>query len=454
MLFFVVVLAVALPAFGQFGVPASASVILGFPQLAEGGPAVQKWTSTFKFNNPNLTAQATVQVSFYGDSGQPLPLDFGQGAAPTLNLTVPAGGMVSVRTTGASETTVIGWAIAMSSLPVTGTLFYQMTQDGIPAWDVAAFGTGSTFFYTAYANPNLGIAVANPGSQSVNMLITARDNQGITRGTYAPPSLPPLGHSSFNLGNVIPGLTADFEGSITIAPTDNPPRPFVAWSVNFRDGLLSPLPPGEMQWPGPYNRRHGDVGSVLQQAMASLVRDATVYLLGEDPVAIANYIMTASMVVDSDTSIRAYFRGADRTVHITQGLLEMLGSNDAALGFILVHVGIHGVFTFTGEPTRGPFANDAEGAADAGAALTLLKAGFDPGGAADFFARLLYANIQNQSNVNSTFRNEFNIPNGIPARLQKLWTNVRNACGASAGLTEVCAKARRYWHPHNPANIP
>jgi hypothetical protein len=84
----------------------------------------------------------------------------------------------------------------------------------------------------------------------------------------------------------------------------------------------------------------------------------------------------------------------------------------------------------------------------------LIKSGLDPGGAADFFSRLLYASIQNPTSVSTSFRNEFGLPNGMPARLQKLWTNVREACRSSAGMTEVCEKARRYWHPHNAANIP
>jgi hypothetical protein len=328
------VLSVTLPAWGQFDLPASASAGLGFPQLADGGPASGNWVSTFSFNNPNLTAAASVKLSFYNDLGQPLPLDFGQGAAPTLNLTVPAGGMTSVTTTGASETTVTGWGISNSNLPVTGTVMYQMRENGVPVWDVAAAGTGSTFFYTSYANPNLGIAVANPGAQTVNLLVTARDNQGRTKGAPYAVQVPAMGHGAFNLLNVIPGvkdLTPPFEGSITITPTDNPPRPFVAWAVNYRSGLLAPLPPGEMQWPGPYNRRHVDIGILVQRALASSVPDARAYLLGEDPVAIANYIMSVSMVVDTDTSVRAYYRASDRTVHITQGLLEMLGSNDAAL---------------------------------------------------------------------------------------------------------------------------
>lgn len=447
-------LALALPVWGQFGLPASASAILGFPQLADGGPAGGNWVSTFSFNNPNLNSAASVRLAFYNDLGQPLALDFGQGAAPTLNLTVPPGGMTSVTTTGASPATVTGWGISSANLPVTGTVMYQMRENGVPVWDVAATGTGSTFFYASYANPNLGIAVANPGTETVNLLVTARDKQGLTTGAPYALRLPAMGHSAFNLHNVVAGLPSGFEGSITITTADNPPRPFVAWSVNYRNGLLAPLPPGEMHWPGPYNRRHADIAILMRNALASAVPDAEPYLLGEDPAAIADYIRSVSLVVDADTAIRAYYRGSDRTVHITQGLLEMLGSNDAALGFILGHVGMHAAFTFIGEPTTGPFANDAEGASDVGGAFALLKAGLDPGGAADFFSRLLYASIQMPASVSASFRNEFGVPNGIPARLQKMWTNIRDACAAAGGLAEVCEKARRYWHPNNPANIP
>jgi hypothetical protein len=83
----------ALPVWGQFSYPAASSTSLIFPHLTDGGTTDQRWKVTITFTNPN-TSQATVHVKFYGDSGSPPALDFGQGASATLNLTVPAGGTI------------------------------------------------------------------------------------------------------------------------------------------------------------------------------------------------------------------------------------------------------------------------------------------------------------------------------------------------------------------------
>jgi hypothetical protein len=50
--------------------------------------------------------------------------------------------------------------------------------------------------------------------------------------------------------------------------------------------------------------------------------------------------------------------------------------------------------------------------------------------------------------------NEFGVPNGIPAHLQKLWTKVHSVCAAATGLPQICANARDYWHPDNPVGVP
>jgi hypothetical protein len=394
-----------------------------------------------------------VKVSFYYDTGQPLALDFGQGASATLNLTVPAGGIKSVTSSGGSTPAILSaWAIATSDTPVTGVVLYRATQNGTPLWDVAAVGTGSAFYYNSYANANLGIAVGNPNSQPVRLQLTALDENGVSRGVYTL-NLNPLSHTAFNLFEKITGLPPGFAGSITITPTDDPLLPFVAWSVNYREGLLSPLPPGEMISPGPYNRRPNHVATLVKQAAAAMLQDAEVYLLGEDPELLGGYIRGMSVVIDTDAGIKASYSPIDGNVHLSQGLVEVLGSSDAALGFVIVHMGVHGMFTYTGPPDIGPFANDVEGAADAAAELSLLKAGLDPYGGSDFYSRLLYATVQNL-NVDNPLRAEFGLPSGVPGRLQKLWTSVQSACAASAGLADICRKARKYWHPHNPATVP
>jgi len=139
--------------------------------------------------------------------------------------------------------------------------------------------------------------------------------------------------------------------------------------------------------------------------------------------------------------------GADNNIHLSGALVEMLGTNDAALAFVIAHMSAHGVMHFIGVPDSGPFTNDPEGLADAVAAGTLLRGGFDPSGAADFFARLVYADKQGPT-VDNPLRVEFGLPNGLQTRLQKLWTFIDDGCDMGKPLYDICQAARKYWHPH------
>jgi hypothetical protein len=449
-------LATALPLRAQFSYPASASVAIGFIQLADGGPPTGRWTTTFSFTNPNTTFSTDVAVSFYDNDGHPLPLDFGGGPSTTLHLTLPPGGTRSVTSTGTSSTTdfVVGWAIALSQLPITGVALYRSSLNGTPTVDVAAVGTGATFFYSSYANENLGIAVVNPDqTRSLHLRVQARDANGADKGHYDLPALVPYGHAAFVLRDVIPGVLPSLNGSITITPLDDPPLPFAAWSVNARDNLLSPLPPGEMTWPGPYLRRHIDVARIAQLAAVALIPETDPYLDEEDPDLIVGYLSGISFDLDPSTTLKAYYDPAANQVRISTGLLEALGASDAALAFVAGHMVAHGILSRTGVPPSGPFAGDPELLADSAAEAVLLEAGFDPGGATDFYARLLYADVQGLP-IDAALRTEFAIPNGIPNRLQKLWGIIQSGCGASGELNETCQKARKYWHPHNPVAIP
>ena len=58
--------------------PSAAATDMYFAQLADGGGTGQNWTTTLVFQNPNAYLQATVNVSFYGDDGKALKLDFGE----------------------------------------------------------------------------------------------------------------------------------------------------------------------------------------------------------------------------------------------------------------------------------------------------------------------------------------------------------------------------------------
>jgi hypothetical protein len=449
---FLLALTAALPIRAQFSYPASASKVIGFAQLADGGPVEGRWSTTITFTNPNATASSPVEVSFYGDNGQPLALDFGSGPATTLNLTLPPGGVRSVTSRATSSTLVVGWALVMSEMPITGVATYRASNNGVVGADVAAIGTGSTFFYSSYATERLGVAVVNPdATRSVHLRVSARNQDGVDRGTYDT-TLLPHGHEAFVLYSKIAGLLSpSFTGSISITPTDDPPLPFGAWTLNSRDDILSTLPPGEMTSPGPHNRRPYDIAIMLMDAGIAVLQAEPGMFNKPDGVVAAN-LSGLNFRVDTDTVIKASYSTTDHSMHVSTGLVEALGASDAALAFVISHMAIHGVYANLGAAPSGPFTGDPEGLADAAAEASVLQAGFDPSGAADFYSHMLYASIQGLP-MDNALKTEFGIPNDIPARLTKIWNFTGLGC-SSGGLTPICDKARKYWHPHNPAGVP
>ena len=103
------------------------------------------------------------------------------------------------------------------------------------------------------------------GARQLSTCNSPHATRPVSRGVYMF-SLNPFGHTAFNLSKVVAGLPANFTGTITIEPTDNPLVPFLAWSVNVHNGLLSPLPPGEMLSPRPWPDRFGNAPALVGQA--------------------------------------------------------------------------------------------------------------------------------------------------------------------------------------------
>src|SRR5438309_3922821 len=106
--------------------PEGAQVISYFPQLADGGDRSQQWVTSLTFVNPHFSLQAFGTVNLFGDDGSPLALNFGKGAVSTFTFAIPAQGSVTFTTTGGSPTTVTGWAIVFSSLPLEGVVQFQI----------------------------------------------------------------------------------------------------------------------------------------------------------------------------------------------------------------------------------------------------------------------------------------------------------------------------------------
>ena len=437
--------------------PTAASTRLYFAQLADGGSPSQKWTTTLLFVNPSTSTAATISVTFTGDNGQALPLDFGQGAKANLTVNLAAGGTSVLTSTGASSTTSIGWALAISNTPVLGTVIYRMIQNGTPALDVAATGSGATYQYNSFANPNLGVALVNPSATlTAHLQVAAKDLGGANSGTKAI-SLAPGGHTSFNLNQQISGLPGTFNGSITITSTDNPPVPFIAWTLNVRDNLLAPLPAGEMASPPPYDRRVYDVFGRLNGALAPFAQD-----IGQDPTAFISITQTQALqainsiglAVDAGTNINISYQ-SDRKVHVTQMALEALGNDEAAMAFLVMRAELMGYEAITGQTIGivGTSTNGHELGLELASLLVLMKAGYDPGGAVDAIGRLWAASAEGVA-VDSQLLSAFDIPAGVSLRLQYITMGLQQACGTTVGVTQDCQGIHAIWHPHLPSQVP
>jgi hypothetical protein len=448
----------AVPAAAQLAfLPASASTRLYFAQVADGGPAAQNWTTSILLVNPG-PVPADVTLNFFRDGGDLLPFDFGSGPASVVTLNVPAGGSKTLSSSGASANITTGWGLALASTPISGTVLYRATQGGAPLWDVAAAGTGPTYQYFSAANGNLGLALANPSNQRINVTLAAKDQNGSAVGSTATVPLPPFGHTSFNLFQPPMSLPRDFSGSLTITPADSPPAPFVAWTLNVRDNLLSPLPPGETLAPQPAERRISAIFPRLAAAANLVVR-----ALAEDPrnftkvtpAQIASYLASMEVRADPDSTLKASFRNADRKILLSYPLLELTGASDGALAFLIAHMAVRGLVVITGQQATDLFfgITDQDAAIDTFATFMISKAGFDPGGAGDFYGRLMVAGFQ-QITVDSSTAAEFSLPGGVTNRLQTSSGYLTVICGAYTTIAKDCRAVHEYWHPHYPAQVP
>jgi hypothetical protein len=445
---------------GSILAPTAASSQLYFAHLADGA----NWTTSLFFSNPNQLMAATVNVSFYSDAGLPLQLDFGSGPVSTLTLTVPAGGVQTVTSKGAGTTTNNGWAHASSTIPLMGTLKYRFTSNGTPTFDVAAVATSPTYSYYSYANPNIGLAVANPSAtNAVHVTVAALDASGNAAGNFAL-TLDPLAHTSFNLGQQLTGLPATFTGSAVMTSTDYPISSFVAYTLNVSSGLLSPLPPGEMQSPAPPDRLLADAAAQLKSSFALWIPTASIY--GDfNNQTTANEFLAAlnnlTFKITTDTTLTASYQvsnGAPQ-VSISRPLLETLASSKGAIAFLISHYAMRYAISVHGNPSA-VFSNDPASAADLYALISLFMAGMDPSSMTDCYGRLQLANALSTAMpagqgpvLDPALQTEFLLNGNYTGRIAAVWQDlIVNGC--AQGGQQACGVINDLWHPSYPALIP
>src|SRR5689334_16392261 len=198
----------AVSCFAQFD-PEGAHVDLYFPHLAVGGPVKDQWETSFVFVNPHPSLPATVTLSMFGHDGQPLALDLGGGGKSVQQVPIPPSGSVTLRSAISFQTTVTGYAIAVSDLPLQATVLFRRIMNGVPQAEISAAATLPSSQYVSPATPELGIAIVNIYNTPKSVLVTALDANGGTARTSVV-NLAAREHVSFDLFERIPNLPAGF----------------------------------------------------------------------------------------------------------------------------------------------------------------------------------------------------------------------------------------------------
>lgn len=444
----------------SFMAPSTVSSQMYFAHLADGAG----WATSLFFSNPSQYNAATVNVNFYNDDGSALPLDFGSGLVSTLSLTVPAGGVQVVTSKGAGTSAANGWAHASSNIPLLGTLMYRNTSGGKPLWDVAALATSPTYYYSSYATPQIGVALANPSStNTIHLSITALDSNGSAAGS-ATLTLSPLAHTSFNLGQEISTLSSGFTGTVTIITTDSSVEPFLAFTLNVRDGLLAPLPPGEVQSPAPIDRLVADAAAQVKSSFTLWLPLAVAYGDFSDQVTATNFLkvvknLTVTLSSESSLKLTYQYANGDLQIAVSRLLAETLGGSKPALAFLLAHYCIRAAIAAYGNPSAVFKADDAA-ASDLYALVTLMMANLDPSGMVDFYGRMQLATGLAAGGaglaIDSALQTEFLLNSTYTTRIAAVWTDlVQKGCGkASTSGKVTCQTIHDLWHPSYPALIP
>jgi hypothetical protein len=445
----------ALGCFGQNNAtfyPTGAHVNLYFPHLADGGPGSGQWQTALEFVNPSLTMTANVQVNLYGDQGFPLSLDFGAGSLTIHTFTIAPGGTFTLRST-IGTSLVTGRAVATSDIPIQGTVLFRFIAFGSTQIEVSAPPTLPTARYISLATKDLGIAIANIDTVAKSYQVTAVNSSGTNLASTIV-GVAGLGHYSFNLVQVLPGLGASFTGSVIITP-QLPGDQVLAWTLasetgvntTLQTGVLATLPSGPLEWPISHPDRIQLVYKRLLAVAPSLLAS-----LGNN----LSLATAPNLVIAPDIVVNASASSSNQSVTINLALSELVSDSPSELAFLVGHELGHIAQFRSGTSTvllpNDPASKEAD--ADLIAMVLVLKAGFDPYGAAGAIGKLSVAN--GSSGLVSPFFDNLSDPTVAfnAARMNSLLGTITSACTNYATLSGFCGPFKATIHPHFPGSAP
>lgn len=429
-LFLLIAITWCTPLSAQNGIETeTASTRFYFPQVADGGPPTGRWQTTFRFANPN-PASVTATIYLYGNQGEAMQMNFGGGATAQYSFTVPPYGTTTFQNLAPSATTTSGWVFGTSSNSLQGVVTYRLLQNGVAVTEVSVPSTLPTPYFFSPATSVLGIAIANIYSTPTSLVLTARSNTGIQRQGFV--TIPPLGHRSMFLNEIVPGLGSSFTGTVEITGANGFPY-FAALTLHSDTGALySSLPSGTAARPSSQFDKIVNIFSRVREAARGYVPN----------------VDTVQLFINSDQILNA--SGSSSGIQINLALAELIADSDSELAFVIAHEMGHVYQGRTGKREFDP--TNAEFDADEWGLFLGLGAGYDPYGSAGALAKLAMATgtaglvIQFEQQSATDAHKSFN------QRLAAVYGTIQSVCSI-ASIASTCQQYHSLYHPHIPTAL-
>lgn len=422
----------AVNAWGQGQIkPANSHVNMYFPQLADGGPVAGRWQTAFTFvNSSSLTAR--IELRLYDNAGKPMTIDFGNGAFSTHIIRVPGFGSKLLSSRMGSETLKVGWAVAYADTSVLASASFRLWAGEKALQEVTSPPSAQTRFYDSYANKELGVAIANPStSKPITLEVVVLDSLGLPGGPVATVTLPPLGHTSFNVKDKF-SFVDQGDWSLYIMPPTLPGDSFVAWTMNADgSGTFSSLPSGAYGRPASHRDR-------IEQIYSRLMEVGTLLEMFKG---------TPQLSVTTGEEVNAFVEnGANVTVSL--GLAQVMSESDNELAFVLAHQFGH-IF----QQQNSNFLlwdDDPEKDANMWAIYFTFFAGYDPYAMPGALGHLVMATgpAALTSVWEKSVRTVAHV--SLKAQLDDSWATLNGFCNISPEAGLLCSDYRKLFRPNVP----
>ena len=425
----VAIVLLSLPVKGQF-LPANAQSTFYFAHFADGGPVTSQWRTAIRITNPlglsNFPVTGT--LFFFDPQGNPLGVDFGSGASPSLPVSIPANGSIQLQSTGLNPNVRTGSIWATFDYPVSAVEEFQNWGNGAIVNAASVNGQAGSSVFQTFADKFTGMAVANVDSKAISCGGQFFDSSGkvVGRNTF---SIGIGGQTSFTVGSVVSvgdGVVGSYELGCNVGV-------FAAVAIGGNSqGITSSMPPGGYSLPL-------DQFALARKAYSQLVKALNQLFPGFGQPQLKFY---------GDAVLNAWYDPATNTVNIEVGLLQLLADSPSETAWVLAHELGHAYQKFKGGNT---FDANPELDADQLATVEMLVTGYDAYAAGGALGKLQMA-LGQTSLLAQAFDNLNDIHTSFSNRMGVVMSEIQQICGIQS-LKEFCQTEHSIFHPQAPTPL-